>query len=118
MNNTFAEYVTSSAFNISLSSNMIACLTMTANDQISKEGADTFYFNGRNAYVQHVNGLMRRGLVEHNPILADHHGGPIAWSEITWTFRLTKAGELVFELLKEAGLVHVMPEKKGAVSHG
>jgi len=85
VNATFKEHVTSVAFNLSLSSNMIAWLCYL------KQGQKGF---GPNAnFCSGFDGLRTRGLMDST---VDDKG--------SHTRFLTPAGEKVYELLQMAGL--------------
>lgn len=86
MNPNFSDYVTSGAFNMSLTRGQIAELSSLAEA------------GGR--YVDRWGALERRGLIERLPGASDwvsHFEAPTEW-------RLTAAGVLVVNLLFEAGL--------------
>lgn len=83
MNPRFSEYVTSGAFNMSLTRGQIADLS-----SLAEKGA---------CYVDRWGALERRGLIER---IADVSGG--SWDSEQW--RLTSVGALVLNLLFEAGL--------------
>lgn len=89
----FAAHVTSLAFNLSLSRNMIITLAQIAG-HAEKYERDVFVaFGGFDTAVTSGRALEERGLVYgFNP-------------ERPGMYRLTKAGEHVLELLKIAGLI-------------
>ena len=106
VNNKFRDHVTSTAFHLSLSNNMIATMVMISRDQWLDGGARRFYFNGRDNWSTSYRSLEDRGLAEYNEEARTA-------IKVKWVFRLTKAGELTLELLKEAGLVvEYQPEKE------
>ena len=85
----FKEYVTSTAFRLSLSKPQIECLS-----QIDQLGTSWMFITTFNA-------LASKGLVEREAKEEfSEHGGKV---------RLTEAGKLVIPLLKMAGLYMVMP---------
>jgi hypothetical protein len=111
-NNLFREHVTSTAFNLSLSKNMIAMLAWVASENNPADDLkaaqdrphDEYMANrkrfvavcGRYDTVTCGNALLRRGLI---------------WSPYEkWPgiYCLTDAGKHVFELLRIAGLVEAL----------
>jgi hypothetical protein len=99
--NAFASYTTGVAFHIALShdqSSLIAHLGFLR-PYSTWQGR-----SGRNMFVATVRALIRRGLVEHNPMVLTRlpHG-----VKVKWIYRLTPAGEHVFYLLKFSGLAEI-----------
>jgi hypothetical protein len=95
VNETFAQYVQSTAFSLSLGrTHMRALIRLAIRDPLwmSSTGA-----NSPNA----LSGLERRGLVTHRP----HVGEPPPFGDDAQIWELTTAGKLVVMLLAEAGLV-------------
>jgi len=89
-NQKFSDYVTSGAFNLSLSRNQIGELAMLA--------------DGPASYVSRAEALERRGLIEAIPAAGqtEFHGDTIE-------YRLTAAGLLVVQLIHAAGLTNSPP---------
>ena len=96
-NKVFREYVTSTAFNLSLSANMIMWL-------VHVKMAQQYWLGPNRKFIVGLVGLKDRGLVTHNPDAK--HNEP-AWA-------ITEAGEKVLELLIMAGLVPEDNEEKSA----
>lgn len=97
----FTSYTTGMAFNMSLSHDHASVM------QAIKAGNTVGWVSrtGRSSFVPTVNGLIRRGLVEHNPA-ARIVGINTPGVKLKWWYRLTPAGELVFQLMQMAGVVH------------
>ena len=93
--NDFANYVTGTAFLISLSRNQISMLRhIEANKNINQWKSVSGYDN----QVPTIRQLERRGLMEHNP--AAKVGAELPTGVFPkWIFRLTPAGKKVLELL-------------------
>jgi hypothetical protein len=91
MNHQFAAYVTSTAFNLSLSRSMIVCLVDIANN-------DEYAMGLRIAGLYETTVGTRRKLADRGLIFAPDPKWP-------GRFELTEAGSLVVELLKVAGLI-------------
>ena len=107
---TFAGYVQSVAFNMTLSRNMVDMLGVVRDQQAAgydsyskifeDQGTRRSYVGGHS--VPLFNSLMRRGLVIHNHWDGDvNNPAPKGWRY----HELTRAGELMCELLVEAGLL-------------
>lgn len=86
-NQKFSDYVTSGAFNLSLSRNQIAQLSMMA------DGPETFVHRGES--------LERRGLIEAMPRRTEHD-----YQDEALEYRLTAAGLLTVQMLHAAGLTN------------
>lgn len=89
MNTEFKNYVTNTAFNLTLSKGM--CKTLIAEKTGNKK---IMYEDGK--FLMHLQALQRRGLVIHDPTVKPMSNDS-AWS-------LTHAGELVYQLLVESAL--------------
>lgn len=100
MNNAFATYVTSTAFNLTLGKTHIHALWAVKQVNYSRGLS-----GGYDVFVPAVQGLIKRGLVIHLKPVGQESG---------WGYELTKAGELVYNLLEEAGLVQVYSERAAA----
>lgn len=89
-NQKFSDYVTSGAFNLSLSRNQIGELAMLG--------------EGPASYVSRAEALERRGLIEAIPakVYSDFQSDMIE-------YRLTSAGILVVQLIHAAGLTNSPP---------
>lgn len=107
---TFAGYVQSVAFNMTLSRNMVDMLGVVRDSQNAGYASYSQVFSDRGSRRSYVGGhsvplfnsLMRRGLVIHN----HWDGGVHNPSPKGWRYHeLTRAGELMCELLVEAGLL-------------
>jgi hypothetical protein len=95
----FTAYTTGMAFNISLSHDHADLLAFIPN-----YGPGWRNRNGRSNFIPVVNGLIRRGLVEHNGA-AKVFGMTTPGVKLKWIYRLTPAGERILELMKLAGVV-------------
>lgn len=115
MNVQFSEYVTSSVFNLSLSKNMINAL------QAIYSG-DRRYALGDSRFVGSANCLKNRGLMTHIMDRCDikelanaegflYDGDWLISQPFNRIYTLTRAGELVCDLLIEAGLFDPTIEK-------
>ncbi len=91
-NHSFSEYVTSTAFRLSLSKPQIECLCQI--DQLGGSWMLTTTFNA----------LSGKGLVERTAAAAAPN------EFITSNVKLTQAGEAVIPLLKLAGLYRELPK--------
>lgn len=127
-NHRFQAYVQSVAFHMTLSKAMIGTLGLirdfgwplrTAASGMSWSESNgilkQLHGNGADAFVQHFRAIEARGLAVHCP--SPSHQELAAMTEKQrkkWDdhrhYRLTRAGELVCELLVEAGL---LPPKEG-----
>lgn len=104
----FSAYTTGWAFNLSISHDMatlIACL-----------GSGTPYNewrsrSGRHTYIPVFRQLERRGLAEHNPMAL---GTLPAGAKLKWVYRLTPAGQHIYELLKLSGVAEAEAESEAA----
>ena len=117
-NEALFAYVTSSAFNLSLSRNMIAVLEEVAHNDHGRAR----HRMDRNNFVGPSRCLQERGLLVHRgktvavhgysePSFAELEGRSEYSSGITAYYRLTRAGWLAFDLLAEAGMVEPLPAK-------
>jgi hypothetical protein len=101
MNTRFSEHVTSTAFHLSLSKRMINVLA--AIHQLSDKGYRKVLAPSERVWSSHwvptARSLSERGLVVHE----DPSQQNPPWSR--YPYQLTKAGQLVLELLKEADLL-------------
>jgi hypothetical protein len=112
----FSNYVQSIAFNLTLSRAMIEGLTLIRDWNIdrlpmpnmSDHNATSARFSGLSRAVPLVRALERRGLVWHDYVPQMEAPKNHAY------FKLTKAGELVCDLLIEAGLMLARPKKRTA----
>ena len=96
MNKSFANYTTSLAFNMSLSKNMVIALAAIAGYADRYDKKTYIALGSYDTAVTSARCLKDRGLVySYDP-------------EKPGLYKLTKAGELVIELLKEAGLIEVI----------
>lgn len=94
----FTRYSTGFAFNLTLSrdqANLLEAIGFNA-----WEGWTGF--SGRGNFIPVVKALIRRGLVEHNPII--HAANRPANSRPKWFYRLTPAGQHVLALLRLSGV--------------
>ena len=114
MNQQFAGYVTRVAFNISLSRSQIATLAHIAERSRRPNDipvAEELTFPSPGNFIPSVRSLVDRGLVEYTPLKTKVRPGwtshPLIVSGQPWSYSLTRAGELVVELLKEAGIVQI-----------
>lgn len=101
MNPAFREYVTSTAFNLTLCKTHISALSAIANNN-RDAGVNMGLF------VPAVNGLIRRGLVIH------HMPEKLEFKPFNQVFEITRAGELVLDLLREAGIINEQQESEAA----
>lgn len=98
-NEQFAGYVQSSAFTMTLSRNQVRSLASI------EHAIDRDLDHGGWLIADgHVQAMIRRGLVE---IVSEEGAKPVLSQNGPWsgTHRLTRAGELMLELLFEAGFV-------------
>lgn len=96
-NETLRQHVTGTAFLLSLGKTHITALVVLDHGIRNKTGGPTNYSH----FITGVHGLKDRGLIEH------HHvdmRGRRAKDHIGRHYTITKAGRLVRDLLKEAGL--------------
>lgn len=96
MNTAFREYVTATSFNLTITKTQIHALWAVKAHNYARGLS-----GGTDVFVPAVHGLIRRGLVIHHP--APEYG-----------YDLTEAGELVYKLLEQAGLVQVYEERAAA----
>lgn len=87
MNARFSDYVTSGAFQMALTRNQIATLSLMV---------------GGDKHIPSPGALQRKGLIE--PVMGNFDGYGEIDSRIEW--RLTAAGALALALLNEAGLTN------------
>lgn len=102
----FVNYTQSVAFNMTLSRSMVEMLGLIRDERASTadSGVRTPYTNSH--FVPVVRRLEARGLVWHDYI------EPMRAPKGHQYFKLTRAGELMAELLVEAGLLAAAPAKK------
>lgn len=88
MNNELHAFVTRSAFSLTLGHSHI--------DLLLDMGLNAEQGHYKSIYYEHpgVSGLLKRGLIEHAVVGKD--------KKLVW--KLTRAGELVYELVDEAGI--------------
>jgi hypothetical protein len=88
MNRELHAFVTRSAFALTLGHNHV--------DLVLDMGLNAEDGHYKSIYYEHpgVNGLLKRGLIEHAVVGKD--------KKLVW--KLTRAGELVYGLLEEAGI--------------
>ena len=119
---TFAGYVQSVAFNMTLSRNMVDMLGVVRDQQAAGYASYSKILDDRGTHRDWVgrhsvplfNSLMRRGLVIYNHWEAGPQRKP---APDDWRYHeLTRAGELMCELLVEAGLLArlLVPAKRKA----
>lgn len=89
MNKELHAFVTRSAFALTLGHSHI--------DLLLDMGMNADQKHYKSIYYEHpgVSGLLKRGLIEHAVVGKD--------KKLVW--KLTRAGELVYELVEEAGIV-------------
>lgn len=118
MNKVFAEHVTSTAFFLSMSMRQIEALSHIHNKPWRAEDATNdrgYYATGtafweNRQWISTCSSLARKGLIErHTYTFKDRH--PYKDGATITYWKTSRAGELVFELLKEAGLVKIPMEK-------
>lgn len=97
-NSKFAEAVTSTAFNLTLSKTMIARLISVANGDVPSTVRIYPAMGFNNLAVPAGQALKRRGLV--------YAPDP----ELPGAYKLTRAGELAVEMLREAGIAQTYEE--------
>lgn len=100
MNAALREHVTSHGFVLTLAKTQIAMLEALANQ---REGSSRFF-------IPATRGLIERGLIEHRPSV----GEPLTMGNLHLCYPLTRAGELVFELLVESGLAQRLQSESAA----
>ena len=114
----FANHVQSIAFNLTLSRSMIGALAMIRDfNGYGCAHDDMEWGEIKRIYGPRIDGLFvplmraveRRGLVVHNPL---PEGKKMHECPSHVFYQLTKAGELVCELLVEAGLIPARVEEK------
>jgi hypothetical protein len=110
-NQALRQYVTRVSFDMSLSNNQIETLVYLDLMRHCEESDRSLYAQSREApyghpiahegryFVAGANKLKQKGLVEHE--YREDQKATQTWNEI---WRFTRAGDLVVELLKEAGL--------------
>lgn len=118
MNNTFAQYVTRTAFQLSLSKNMVVALEIV---KAYNDGLDWFHartshpFTYNDNWATPIRALMHRGIALHHEKPAEYKNWDyVTKMEFDKTFRyytLTEAGHHVYALCVLAGLI-VVPEDK------
>lgn len=92
----FTNYVTGTAFLISLTHNQVSMLKHIGHHQKITDWKSS---SGYDTQVPTIKQLERRGLVEHNPAAKANAGLPVGVFP-KWIFRLTPAGERVLELVE------------------
>lgn len=97
----FSAYTTGWAFNLSISHDMATLIACLGGGQPYSEWRSR---SGRHTYVPVFRQLERRGLAEHNPMAL---GALPVGTKLKWVYRLTPAGQHVYELLKLSGSVAV-----------
>lgn len=95
----FTQYTTGFAFNLTLSRDMASLIESIGNDDYAAWQSAS----GRSSFIPTFRSLERRGLAEHNPMMAVGMGLP-ANVKPKWTYRLTPAGHHVLELLRLTGV--------------
>ena len=95
INETFAQYVQSTSFSLSLGRTHVRALEHIA------RGDTAWIWGSRTVAPNAMRGLEHRGLVTHRP----HVGEPPPFSTDAVIWELTTAGKLVVLLLTEAGLL-------------
>lgn len=92
MNKQLHDHVTATAFNLTLSKGQIKTL-----HHLISGDRDAMLEDGR--FLMYLQGLQRRGLVMHHELpINDYISGKSSWT-------VTKAGELAYGLVIEAGLI-------------
>jgi|GEM_PF-3494326 len=104
MNSQFRSYVTDRAFNLSLSKGQIHQLQCVINVDYDSAVLDS-------RFMCHLQALQRRGLVIHTPTKNDNLKAAYARRNKERAWKATKAGELAYQLLIEAGLIVLTGEK-------
>lgn len=109
--NNFSQYVTRTAFQLSLSRNMIVALEIAKkfdegdNWFAARYHAGEHPFTYNNDFVTPIRSLIHRGLVVHQERPKDNN-------DRDWKYyKLTEAGHHVYELCVLAGLI-IVPEAK------
>ena len=104
MNQAFHDYATRVSFNLTLTRNQIAAFEHVVHDiklwELKGKLTTFDHMNDISRFVPAVKKLGEMGLVIHT----DPGEMNPKWSRCVWT--LTPAGSLVWQLLREAGLVH------------
>lgn len=115
----FREYVTSTAFSITLNKNQTTLLYYLYRYGYAKGNLkwqihrDTVLAGRKADFVQIVNALIRRGLVQHDWV--DARLQPPGWStEKHQYYFVTRAGKLVAKMLVLAGVVQELQRAKKA----
>lgn len=99
----FAEYVTSTAFSLTLNKNQVTLLYFLARygyiegEPRWNQYKESVLSQSRRDFVGVVRALIRRGLVTHHWI----KDAPKGWQY----YRVTKAGKLVFKMIQLSGIV-------------
>lgn len=99
--NAFTSYTTGTAFSIGLSHDQVSLMAYVGAGKYDQWSSRS----GHHTFIPCVHALIRRGLVEHNPVMK---AGLPKNVKAKWVYRLTPAGKHVLELLKLAGLVPVL----------
>jgi hypothetical protein len=103
----FASATTGVAFALTLTMNHVTCLQAVSLGQYHHWQSAS----GRSLFVPMVDGLIRRGLVEHNPAVKEKLPPGV---KPRWVYRLTPAGEHILALLNIAGLLPVTATEAAA----
>lgn len=101
----FSAYTTGWAFNLSVSHDMATLLACLGNGHPYGEWRSR---SGRHTFIPVFRQLERRGLIEHNPMALIALPGGVS---LKWVYRLTPAGQHVYELLKLSGAVDAELER-------
>lgn len=120
--NNFSQYVTRTAFQLSLSKNMIVALEMAKEFHDGKDYFTTRLARGENPFSHNndfctpIRSLMHRGLVEHHDLDKSQLEGLGYFEQervrkAHRSYTLTEAGHHVYALCVLAGLI-VVPEAK------
>jgi DNA-binding PadR family transcriptional regulator len=100
----FTQYTTGFAFNLTLSRDMASLMEFIGNNEYENWQAAS----GRGSFIPTFRSLERRGLAEHNPMMAPGMGLP-GNVRPKWVYRLTPAGQHVLELLRLTGVASSAP---------
>lgn len=106
---SFTRYTTGFAFTLTLSrdqASLLEAIGVDANAAVQ----DWVSATGRNDFIRAFHGLKRRGLAEHNPMMAPGMGMP-ANMKPKWVYRLTPAGQHVLALLRLSGVAAAEPAR-------
>ncbi|WP_379069235.1 hypothetical protein ACHMW4_04225 [Mesorhizobium sp. UC22_110] len=106
----FANYTTGMAFHIALSHDQASMVVYLG---FKGEPSQWQSRSGRGTFIPTVKALIKRGLVEHNPMIGTRLPSGV---KVKWIYRLTPAGEHVFYLLKFAGLADHQPIRSQQVA--